>query len=1227
MLNFTGNTRRQRQVNLSGKKPKAKPAPSSSQGSPAAVAAARESRALRESERQRNDAAVRIQSVFRGHVSRTTLRSDCRVAWDQSVNYREALALPRGERPPLSTEAIALLLLFYDTADAGDLDRLFFTISALRPDHAGCPIIDTALQSGGRSLFLLKRLFEKVVATLSRLSPNLGDPRVQAHTLLYLSFLSRVAVNLPETANAPYFTALRRIVQHDFLRYGIRSNGISSAGPIDVTVPLALLGAIILPLQSTKSKIASPIYLQFVRNFLAAPSLDTKLFSSISLGVFQRLLDISELMLAASKLHFNREEQDGGPWLLSYIISLGLHSDSAPSDTDRALEHPILSNPLYRHVYVGKPDSAPAFGPFIAAVSHILSVYGADATRWTNNTSKLPSSQPTKQISMKAKADVPDAFPVFIQEQLDQLLGTKFVQHLADLARVDQKTIAKSQELRSTRNATQSLSLHLLTSFKFLRQKFHNRLFLARSSDGVSLLPALFSQIQQTQTFQSGLTGTKDILNGLKVGRQNGDGYSADTSVVQEWSTIFLFLDVYSFANVVMDDKEFFSFEDKALNPKQLQLLVTFLKNLAFVTYFEVSEIEAQVVQEGSRFVATNTTDHIRTETRSNVAGVNGITLPWIRSLTVRILRSLHRRDSRHSFLPTDFWLMREVEVGASTTLIAEEEARQHSLEEMNDEDDSESDEDPDFQPAPAGQRGVSTKKQEKAIRHNYLAAITPRLEVLQNLPFFIPFRTRVSIFRDFVRHDQTRRGTSDAELWRLNHHHQNPFLNHHGGRSKHHGVIRRDRVFDDAYNEFFALGDGFKEPIQITFVDSFGAEEAGIDGGGILKEFLSSVVKESFRTDPTNGIPYFAETETHLLYPNPMLVDEVSLSLQQQQDILDYPTQAEISQEIGELLKQFEFLGRIIGKCMYEGILVDVGFADFFLLKWSKVLLGNDDVGLGVDDLKSFDYSLWKGLQALKHYDDQTLKDLDLTFTVENVLKIKNLVPNGPTQKVQVIELKPNGSRIPVTTANRLEYIHLLSRYKLVTQGKAQTNAFLRGLSSIIAPRWLSMFNQSELQTLVGGNESPLDIEDLRRNTIYGGVYVIGDDEREHPTIEMFWRVMRKFSEKDKRAVLKFVTSVSRAPLLGFGSLNPRFSIRDAGGDATRLPSTNYCQANMLRPPVWKIMSDRRGGRTAWSATVDIGGNTIQARYWYDGNYLANAKEDAAEVALEHMINKTVKR
>ena len=46
-------------------------------------------------------------------------------------------------------------------------------------------------------------------------------------------------------------------------------------------------------------------------------------------------------------------------------------------------------------------------------------------------------------------------------------------------------------------------------------------------------------------------------------------------------------------------------------------------------------------------------------------------------------------------------------------------------------------------------------------------------------------------------------------------------------------------------------------------------------------------------------------------------------------------------------------------------------------------------------------------------------------------------------------------------------------------------------------------MFNQQELQVLLGGVNTPIDLNDLRQNTNYGGAY--DDDE---PTIVAFWKV-----------------------------------------------------------------------------------------------------------------------
>lgn len=125
-------------------------------------------------------------------------------------------------------------------------------------------------------------------------------------------------------------------------------------------------------------------------------------------------------------------------------------------------------------------------------------------------------------------------------------------------------------------------------------------------------------------------------------------------------------------------------------------------------------------------------------------------------------------------------------------------------------------------------------------------------------------------------------------------------------------------------------------------------------------------------------------------------------------------------------------------------------------------------------------------------------------------------------------VSLKRNGSEIPVTRANRLEYIYLVAHYRLTRQIQKQSTAFFEGLSELIEPRWLRMFNQQELQVLVGGAEEPINVDDLRDNVVYGGLY-----DKDHETIQMFWRVVKSMDEHSRRLLLRFVTSCARPPLL----------------------------------------------------------------------------------------------
>jgi len=45
----------------------------------------------------------------------------------------------------------------------------------------------------------------------------------------------------------------------------------------------------------------------------------------------------------------------------------------------------------------------------------------------------------------------------------------------------------------------------------------------------------------------------------------------------------------------------------------------------------------------------------------------------------------------------------------------------------------------------------------------------------------------------------------------------------------------------------------------------------------------------------------------------------------------------------------------------------------------------------------------------------------------------------------------------------------------------------------------------------------------------------VIGSYSSDHPTILLFWEVVNKFTPAQRSSLLKFVTSCSRPPLLGF--------------------------------------------------------------------------------------------
>jgi len=242
----------------------------------------------------------------------------------------------------------------------------------------------------------------------------------------------------------------------------------------------------------------------------------------------------------------------------------------------------------------------------------------------------------------------------------------------------------------------------------------------------------------------------------------------------------------------------------------------------------------------------------------------------------------------------------------------------------------------------------------------------------------------------------------------------------------------------------------------------------------------------------------------------------------------------------------------------------LDYSFSPVFVQK----LLGRYNF---LDELSTLDPELYRNLMQLKHYEGDA-EDLYLDFTVTEELGGKRIIH----------ELRPGGKSISVTNENKLHYVHAMADFKLNRQILPFANAFYRGLSDLISPSWLSLFNANEFNQLLSGGLQDFDVDDLRKNTKYTGGYT--ESSR---TVKLFWEVIKGLKPTERCLLLKFVTSCSRAPLLGFKYLQPSFTIHKVpcdvtlwasigGQDVDRLPSASTCY-NTLKLPTYKRSSTLR--------------------------------------------------
>ena len=117
--------------------------------------------------------------------------------------------------------------------------------------------------------------------------------------------------------------------------------------------------------------------------------------------------------------------------------------------------------------------------------------------------------------------------------------------------------------------------------------------------------------------------------------------------------------------------------------------------------------------------------------------------------------------------------------------------------------------------------------------------------------------------------------------------------------------TIHRARIVEDGYRQLSVLSArDLKSIIRVKFVNVQGLDEAGIDQDGVFKEFLEETIKKVFDPD----LNLFCASSDERLYPSPT------------------------SHLTDNHLALFEFVGKMIGKAVYEGIVVDVPFALFFV-------------------------------------------------------------------------------------------------------------------------------------------------------------------------------------------------------------------------------------------------------------------------------------------------------
>jgi len=330
----------------------------------------------------------------------------------------------------------------------------------------------------------------------------------------------------------------------------------------------------------------------------------------------------------------------------------------------------------------------------------------------------------------------------------------------------------------------------------------------------------------------------------------------------------------------------------------------------------------------------------------------------------------------------------------------------------------------------------------------------------------------------------------------------------------RNHFILRIDRhqLIDSALNQVEAsLEDdpgAFKRQLRIAFLD-----EEGIDEGGVQKEFFQLIIKELF--DAQYGM-FILNEETQCYWMNHTSTDT----------------------------REFQLIGILLGLAIYNGVILDVHFP--FVMY--KKLMG---VPLTFADIKEVEPTLSCNLQRLLEYNRD---DVEETFSLYFQVTYEYF---GESVSV---DLKEGGSNIPVTQANKGEYVELYSKWILEKSVEKQFDAFFTGFKQVCDGIFFSLFRVEEVELLICGDPQ-LDFEALESVTEYNSGY-----SEDSPVIKNFWKTVHSLGAQEQRQFLFFATGSDRAPIGGLKNL--RFEITKHGEDGDQLPQAHTCFNILLLPP-----------------------------------------------------------